>query len=63
MPMLISKEGNDIDLRYFPGPGSGINEVLSLNDMQEGKVLLSNKTRSIDLDVLWDIDFYKHALL
>ena len=31
--------------------------------MEEGKVLIKNKGKSIDLDISWDLDFYKHAVL
>jgi hypothetical protein len=62
-PLLKSKEGKDIDLSIFPGPDSGINEVISLNNMEEGRVTLKNRNRAVDINITWDLEIYRHALL
>lgn len=62
-PLLRSKDGKNINLKFFPGPDSGINEVLFLNELSAGVASILNKNKSIGIKITWDLKLYRNAVL
>ena len=60
-PLFKDKNGNEIDASQVQKKFSGVCEEVDLFDLKEGRISIKNQKRKIGIELLWDIQSFKHV--